>query len=144
MLYGVERSTDYNFVLSQSTRLTERQTDGQMSIARTCVRIRSRTVITKHQPVCTLQLMSVNSQHVDAVFMISATNYKRLLRAVILSERSPSRCSKCIQSARQGLSVMPARIGLLQPEPTKSLARGGSTNARTTLHCSDVTNYRIA
>ena len=36
--YGIERSTEYYFVLSQYTRLTDRQTDGQtdgqMSISR--------------------------------------------------------------------------------------------------------------
>ena len=45
---GVEISTDYCFILSQYTRLTDgqmdRQTDGQMSIAISCICVRSRTV----------------------------------------------------------------------------------------------------
>ena len=46
MSHSVEISTDFCFVLSQSTRLTDGRTDGQISIARPCICVHSRTINT--------------------------------------------------------------------------------------------------
>ena len=60
LLYGIHIVTDNYLVLSQFTRLTERWTDGQTSIARPCVCTCSRTAKTDLQHNCAKRCIFVS------------------------------------------------------------------------------------
>ena len=71
--YGVERSTDYYFILSQYMRLTDRQTDGPTSIARArlYMQMRAKNVLMPLQ-----QLHTVFFQELTEMKINSAALYK--------------------------------------------------------------------